>query len=241
MPNNVEAWYKSIPIITRTYLTLATITSAAVTFDLVHPLHLYLNFSLIAKQYQFWRLITSFLFFDRFGINFFFHVYFLYFYCRRLEEHSFHGRSADFLFMVIVGSLLMLLIGPVLELPFLSHSLVVMILYNWSRRNPHEQLRLYGLVTVSASYLPLVLFVLSFMLGGMELAKVDGVGIVVGHVYWFLTDVLSMELGEQFNLLKTPRIIHMLFPNERDQQQQQHGGARIEEAEHMVVHEQHQE
>lgn len=76
--NNFEAWYKSIPVITRTYLTLAAITSAAVTFELLSPLNLYLNFFLAFKKMELWRLITNFVFLDKFGINFIFHVYFLY-------------------------------------------------------------------------------------------------------------------------------------------------------------------
>eukprot|EP01027_Heterolobosea_sp_BB2_P003846 GEZU01005796.1.p1 GENE.GEZU01005796.1~~GEZU01005796.1.p1 ORF type:complete len:234 (-),score=24.20 GEZU01005796.1:164-865(-) len=210
MANNFESWYKSIPVITRTYLTLSVITSAAVTFDLLSPFHLYLNFQLVFKQFQFWRLLTNFLFFDKFSINFIFHVYFLYIYCRRLEEHSFHGRSADFLNMILFGSIMMLIISPFLGLPFLSQSLVIMVLYVWSRLNPHQNLRIYGLFTVAAPYLAYVLLGLSVMLGGSFI--VDLLGIFVGHIYFYLVYVLDSAMG--IRLLTTPKIIKLLFPDE---------------------------
>ncbi len=77
--------------------------------------------------------MTNFLFFGSFGIDYFFHMYFLYVgalspppagrlqpltvlcacssrirYSRSLEEGSFRGRTADFLFFLLIGGSLML-------------------------------------------------------------------------------------------------------------------------------------
>eukprot|EP00761_Pharyngomonas_kirbyi_P012902 gb/GECH01012929.1/.p1 GENE.gb/GECH01012929.1/~~gb/GECH01012929.1/.p1 ORF type:complete len:240 (+),score=37.00 gb/GECH01012929.1/:1-720(+) len=205
---NFENWYSNIPIITRTYLTLTAITSLAVTFDVLTPFDLYLNFQNVYNNFQLWRLITNFLFFDRVSINFVFHVYFLYHYCRRLEEHSFQGRSADFLFMMIFGSGIMLMLAPLLDLPFLSHSLVVMVLYVWSRHNPRQHLQIYGLFTIRAPYLAYVLLGISALLGGGMI--VDLVGILVGHMYYHLSAVLPAVLD--LHPLKTPQILKIMFP-----------------------------
>jgi Derlin-2/3 len=126
-----------------------------------------------------------------------------YFYCRRLEEHAFHGKSADFLFMKIFGATCMLMIAPLLDLPFLSHSLVMMVLYVWSRRNPHERLRLYGMFTVGAGYLAYILLALSVMMGGNPI--VDIVGILVGHFYFFLMDIIPKEF--EVKVLWTPKLL----------------------------------
>jgi len=210
MANNLETWYNNIPIITRTYLTLCAVTSFAVTFDILSPYQLYLNFALIFRSSQYWRLLSNFLFFDRFNLNFFFHIYFLYFYCRRLEENSFHGKSSDFLYMMLFGCTLMLFVAPLFDLPFLSQSLIMLLLYIWSRRNPLERLRLYGLFTIGAAYLPYIFLALTFMLGGNPI--VDIVGILVGHLYYFFADIVPYEFG--FNLLQTPFFIKWIFPNE---------------------------
>lgn len=38
------------------------------------------------------------------GLDFLFHMFFLSRYCRLLEEGSFRGRTADFLYMLIFGA-----------------------------------------------------------------------------------------------------------------------------------------
>ena len=55
----------------------AVATTTACFMDLVSPLTLYFNYDLIFKRGQYWRLISSFLFFGSFSIDFLFHMYFL--------------------------------------------------------------------------------------------------------------------------------------------------------------------
>lgn len=76
--------------------------------ELVSPFQLYFNPILIFKQYQFWRLITTFLFFGTIGFNFLFNIIFTYRYCRMLEEGSFRGRTADFVMMFLFGGISMI-------------------------------------------------------------------------------------------------------------------------------------
>lgn len=66
-----------IPVISRLYLTGAFLTTTACAVDLVTPYSLYFNWDLIFSKGQFWRLITTYLFFGAFSIDFLFHMYFL--------------------------------------------------------------------------------------------------------------------------------------------------------------------
>ena len=75
--------------------------------DIVTPYQLYFNPELIFKNFQVWRLITNFCYFGPIGFNFLFNMLFTYRYCRFLEEGSFRGRTADFLFMFLFGGFLM--------------------------------------------------------------------------------------------------------------------------------------
>ena len=70
--------------------------------------------------FQVWRFVTTFLFFGTFGFNFFFNMIFTYRYCRMLEENSFRGRTADFVFMFIFGSVCMILFAFFVNLLFLG-------------------------------------------------------------------------------------------------------------------------
>lgn len=52
--------------------------------------------------------MTNFLFFGNFGIDFLFHLFFLYRYARSLEEGSFRRRTSDFFFMLLFGALFLI-------------------------------------------------------------------------------------------------------------------------------------
>ncbi|KAJ6655759.1 hypothetical protein lerEdw1_004812 [Lerista edwardsae] len=99
--------YMQVPPVTRAYTTACVLTTAAVQLELITPFQLYFNPELIFKHFQVWRLITNYLFFGPVGFNFLFNMIFLYRYCRMLEEGSFRGRTADFVFMFLFGGLLM--------------------------------------------------------------------------------------------------------------------------------------
>uniref|UniRef100_A0A8V1ABL5 Derlin n=1 Tax=Gallus gallus TaxID=9031 RepID=A0A8V1ABL5_CHICK len=99
--------YLQVPPVTRAYTTACVLTTAAVQLELITPFQLYFNPELIFKHFQVWRLITNYLFFGPVGFNFLFNMIFLYRYCRMLEEGSFRGRTADFVFMFLFGGFLM--------------------------------------------------------------------------------------------------------------------------------------
>merc|ERR1711871_669983 len=115
------------------------------------------------------------------------HMYFLMRYCRLLEENSFRGRTADFVFMLFLSALFMTAIAPFVNLHFLGSSLTFLMVYVWARRNPYVRMSFLGLFSFNAPYLPWVLFGFSIVLGNS--ATIDLIGIIVGHVYYFLEDV----------------------------------------------------
>ncbi|KAL2298611.1 hypothetical protein Nmel_015615 [Mimus melanotis] len=103
--------YLGMPAVTRAYTTACVLTTAAVQLEFITPFQLYFNPDLIFRKFQIWRLITNFLFFGPLGFSFFFNMIFLYRYCRMLEEGSFRGRTADFVFMFLFGGFLMTGLG----------------------------------------------------------------------------------------------------------------------------------
>uniref|UniRef100_K7G170 Derlin n=1 Tax=Pelodiscus sinensis TaxID=13735 RepID=K7G170_PELSI len=124
--------------------------------------HLALFLSLLL---QIWRLITNFLFFGPLGFSFFFNMIFLYRYCRMLEEGSFRGRTADFVFMFLFGGFLMTLFCLFASLFFLGQAFTIMLVYVWSRRNPYIRMNFFGLLNFQAPFLPWVLMGFSLLLG----------------------------------------------------------------------------
>ena len=55
----------------------AFLTTAACAVDIISPFSLYFNWNLVFTEGQVWRLITSYLFFGVFSVDFLFHMYFL--------------------------------------------------------------------------------------------------------------------------------------------------------------------
>lgn len=61
------------------------------------------------------------------GIDFFFHIYFLIKYSKSLEEGSFRNRSADFLWMLLFGGVLLTAMAPFVNVQFLGSALTFMM------------------------------------------------------------------------------------------------------------------
>ncbi|XP_023576719.1 derlin-3 isoform X6 [Octodon degus] len=156
---------------------------------------------------EIWRLVTNFLFFGPLGFSFFFNMLFVFRYCRMLEEGSFRGRKADFVFMFLFGGALMTLLGLLGSLFFLGQALMAMLVYVWSRRSPQVRVNFFGL-TFQAPFLPWALMGFSLLLGNSIL--VDLLGIAVGHIYYFLEDVFPNQPGGK-RLLLTPGFLKLLL------------------------------
>mmetsp|Transcript_35906 Transcript_35906/g.112319 ORF Transcript_35906/g.112319 Transcript_35906/m.112319 type:complete len:239 (+) Transcript_35906:379-1095(+) len=207
-----ETWYKEIPIVTRCYLTISVLTTAACYFDLISPFSLYLNYRLIFEKYEVWRVFTNFFFFGMPSLDFVFHMYFLVRYSRLLEEGpSFRGRSADFLTMLLFGASIMLMIAPFSSVLFLGYSLTFMMVYVWGRRNETFPMNFLGLFNFPAPWLPWVLLAFSVLLGSSPV--VDLVGIFVGHVYYYLEDIVPRMPGRfrGKRIIFTPALIRYIF------------------------------
>lgn len=135
-------------------------------------------------------------------------------YSRMLEESSFANRKADYFWLLLLSAIMLLVsailllfnaplplhtihqaLSPLVNLPFLSSPLAFVPIYLWSRRHPSTPISLFGLVTITAPYLPLALVGLAWLLNGTwRAAAGDLLGCAVGHVGWFMRDVWAREM-----------------------------------------------
>jgi len=112
-----------------------------------------------------------------------------------LEESSFPNKKAEYLWLLLQSSVMLLAISPLVNLPFLSSPLAFVPIYVWSRRHPSTHISLFGIVTITAPYLPLALVGFSWLLNGTwRAAAGDLIGCAVGHIVWFLRDVWTREM-----------------------------------------------
>lgn len=73
MPNTPQEWFKTLPPVTKAYLTIAVLTTALVSFNFLSPFALYLDWRLIYHKFEvcmivFYLLRVFVLLFVRFGV-----------------------------------------------------------------------------------------------------------------------------------------------------------------------------
>jgi len=187
-----EEWYKSLPKITRGYMTGALAATLLCQIGVISPYHLYLDFDLLFGKFEIWRLVTNHLFFGKFSLPFVFSLFFLIRYGSQLEQTRFPGRSADYLVMLMFCGLICTLVAFVMELPFLAPALLSSIVYMWSRVFATQQISVFGLFEVEAFYFPWVMLAMTVLMGGSPVLSLVGIG--AGHCYFFLEDVQGYSL-----------------------------------------------
>ncbi|KAJ4832758.1 ER-associated protein degradation protein [Turnera subulata] len=199
-------YYNSLPPISKAYGTLCLAFTAAVQLGLLDLGYIALIYPLAFSRFQVWRLITNFFFLGKFSINFGIRLLMIARYGVQLENGPFERRTADFLWMMIFGAFTMLVLGaiPIFHTYFMGISLVFMLLYVWSREYPNAQINIYGLVTLKAFYFPWAMLALDVIFGSPIMP--DLLGIIAGHLYYFLTVLHPLATGK--TLLKTPRWLH---------------------------------
>jgi Derlin-2/3 len=197
--------YIQMPLCTRWWTTATVLTSALVQCQIVTPFQLFYSFRAVFVKYQaslnlpalltndsltycqYWRLLTTFLYFGPLSLDLVFHVFFLTRYSRLLEESS--GRSpAQFSWLLLYATTCLICLSPLVSMPFLGHPLSSTLVYIWSRRNPDTRLSFLGLLVFTAPYLPWVLMGFSLVVHG-TVPKDEIMGVVIGHVWYFFSDV----------------------------------------------------
>ena len=183
-----EEWYRSLPAVTRGYMTAALGTTVGVQLQLLPPTLLFLDFSAIFGGLELWRLLTNFIFFGPFGFPFVMSMFFLVRYTKELEVRRFEGRTGDFVWAMFLMGMIQAAAAYMLGgIPFLSQAMLSALVYVWSREYADTVLSVFGLFNVQGFYWPWVLVALRVLMGGSPID--DLIGIFSGHVYYFLEDV----------------------------------------------------
>ena len=207
MADSPAAWYHGLPPVTRAMGTAVVATTVATQLGLVSPYALILDWGLVGR-FQFWRLVTNFLYVGPFSFPFLMKCLMIHNYGVPLEQVTFNFRTADYLFMLLFGMASFLALSLVSPVPVLvmSSPLIFMLCYIWSRNFPDQPVSIMGFFRVKGFFLPWAWLVITVVMGGSPYS--DLMGIFVGHVYYFLSVLYPLNSGR--NLLKTPGFVHQL-------------------------------
>ena len=199
-------FFQDSPKVT-TFLTLTCLSiSVLCWFEILSPLYLYLNFELIFKKYQFWRLFTSFFYYGDIGLSFIFHMILFFRNSKFLENSVFKGNAADYIFFLLFSITFILIISFFFGFIFPASCLSFAMTYYWGRKSKNVIVQFMGIFNLRAPYLPWFYLVFSFLLDSDF--KYDLVGMIVGHFFFFFKDVFPrIKKFNNYQIMETPNFI----------------------------------
>lgn len=213
--NDLSVWYRGIPIISKYWFTGAVILPLLSRLGVLSPWWLVLEFNLFVKNFQIWRPVTALFFYPitpATGFNYLIMLYFLYSYSTRLETGLFDGRPADYLYMLIFNWICITIIALFADIYFLMEPMVLAVLYIWCQANKDTIVQFWFGTQFKAMYLPWVLVAFNMVIRGGGLNEL--IGILVGHLYYFLAFKYPQEFGGRA-FIQTPSFLYNWLPNTR--------------------------
>ncbi|XP_002734718.1 derlin-1-like [Saccoglossus kowalevskii] len=215
MSNDIGDWYRGIPQMTRYWFSGSVVLPLLAKFGLLNPMYLILNFHFVVYNFQIWRPITSLFYYPimpQTGFHYLINLYFLYNYSVRLETGIFDGKPADYLFMLLFNWICLVIIGFIAPLMILMDPMILSVLYVWCQLNRDMIVQFWFGTQFKAMYLPWVLVAFNMIIRGAGVSEL--IGIVVGHLYFFLMFKYPQDFGGR-TFLSTPQILYKYFPNRR--------------------------
>lgn len=214
--NNVgggpREWFQSLPIVTQYWFGVTIVLTLAGNFKVVSVMNFVMDWDKITERFEIWRFLTCFCYAGPFKMDTLINIYLLYSFSDRYERGGGYntgagGGTADYAFMLMFGAFSCIATKPLLQLlipvgTIYSKNMVFMVLYVWSKRFPTAQSSIWGF-PVKAMYLPFAYAAITLFTGGSYMPLVHG--IIMGHFYYFLVDVVPHVYQKEF--LFTPQFL----------------------------------
>ena len=208
-----KIFYFRIPPITRYYLTCVFITATIATYFKQLQIiiyYIFLDYELVFKNFQIWRLFTNVLFVGGFSTSFLFFLVMIYMRFKEVEKNAIVLRVYAKFIMMLFYLLSFLNIINIFSYRIfgfkpgftLAQQLLLAFIYIDSKREPQKMINLYFLPIKNALY-PYALIVFNIVSGAGIYDNI--IGIIAGNIYYFLTDVLPVQ--KNLNILKTPKFL----------------------------------
>ena len=210
MAETFEAWWATIGIVTKVLMIISIFTTASFSFGFISPYSFTIDWSSFVWNLQLWRPITSMLFLGKFGFPWLINIAMMVMYLRKHEDEDFQGRTADLVWMIFILCASLHFVAFFLGLPLVSHAFSMSLVWIFCKRHEDAQLKIMSFA-VRASLFPWAMTAFHLILGQDWFS--DVVGIVGGHVYFFLADILPKT--HNITLIRTPALLYQWFPKKQ--------------------------
>ena len=189
---NLKKFFNEIPPFTRYFVTSTFMLSLFMTYHLISPISLVLDYTKVFKNLQIWRLLTTFLFAGPFGPSFLFKMMMCYFTAKRVDEW-FKTKHDEMLTLLLFCAAVIMAYSLVYgEYMVLHNSFLFSLMYVCCKLDPDSQVSIWGFPVTSAN-LPWVLLLLDVVQMGDIVS--DLIGIAAGHTYIYVKTVLPNSHG----------------------------------------------
>nr|UXY87295.1 protein degradation protein DER1 [Cryptomonas sp.] len=211
----ILAFLYSFPLITRAFLIFSISVNLLCFTNVLKPMNIFLNYRLIINFYNFWRLFSHIFFFGQIGIKALFYVFFFIRYSKALENFSFQGRCEEYFYLLMTGNSILLLLKIFVPCAnFLGPGITFMIVYIWGKKNAQQLINLVDIIHIKGSSLPFLLMVSSHFMKQKTL-KLDIMGIIAGHIYYYLEEIYP-RLSGGHKIISPPKILkNIIFRNSK--------------------------
>lgn len=209
---SVSDWFRSLPIITQYWLGATIVLTLAGNFGMIDVVMYAWSWDRVKDKFELWRALTSFCYAGGFSFPTLITIYMLYSMSLQYEKGPFNtgagGGTADYLFSLMFAVAMMLVTFPLMRMmglplmPWFCRNLVFFTMYVWSKRNPTAQANIYG-IPIPGVWLPFAYLAFSVFVGASYFDLIHGM--IIGHIYYFLADVVPQVQGRA--ILVTPKFL----------------------------------
>ncbi|WWC59706.1 uncharacterized protein I303_102268 [Kwoniella dejecticola CBS 10117] len=187
-----SAVVNAVPPVTRTLL----IATAAVTFPcllgIISPATIALIWPKVLGRFEIWRPFTSF-FFGGSGFPLIYDFFLIYRNSSAMERDIYRNDTAEYAWLHLMLASFITIFNSLVGLPFLFRPLLHAQTYVWCRANPTLKVSIFGLLTIPTSLYPPALIVLDLLTGGPMKALGGILGLLSGHLWWFIATYLPLH------------------------------------------------
>ncbi|KAJ2161740.1 hypothetical protein GGF46_001244 [Coemansia sp. RSA 552] len=204
----IADWYSSLPQCTRFLLGTTLLLTLLCGLQAVPYYHVLLDWPKVTKQFQVWRLASSFLV-TMLSINGLIHMIMLYRHSLALETEEFAGRTADYAWFLLFCMLGMASVSWITRTVLLSDGLLLAMVTLWSLHRAEEQVKFLLGFKFPARYLPYVLMATDLLLHGGRFPYAMFFGWGAAQAYYYLSEDLPAQGG--LNYIPTPQLLYRFF------------------------------
>lgn len=196
---DIETVYKCIPPFTKVYLFLFISWTSLISVGLVASQSLEMDYYKVVTEFQIWRLITWFCFWEGFSLLFLLLIIINHV-CVSTIETYYKKRVHDFYYMLFFISCCHIVMGYWLDTyADMMTELMCSLMYIYCRREQEDTVQIFG-VKIKTRYFPWVWIVIC-KISGYQIIKIVA-GYTIGHLYDYLKFTTPTTFG--YNFLETP-------------------------------------